>query len=91
MLRWRFTAHALRVTGRVQVAVGLPAIGHYLCFELLAENSVLRLDVNIQTQELHRSTLERLRTLEQYAKEGTEAAEDDKKNIGQKLAGFFSF
>lgn len=75
-----------------QLSTGLPAVGYNLCFELLAENSVLRLDVNLQTQELHRSTLERLRTLEQYTTTTNASPDDaDTKNIGQKLAGFFSF
>merc|ERR1711865_465085 len=70
-----------------KVAVGLPLIGYNLCFELLAEHSVLRLDLNIQQQELHRSTLERLRMLELYTirsdvNSTAPAAAEDKEESG---------
>jgi len=52
--------------GKCAAAGGLPAVGKHLVLELLAENSVLRLDLNMQQEELHRAALQRLKTLEQY-------------------------
>ena len=45
---------------------GLSSVGQNLALELLAENSVLRIDLNTQQEELHKAALQRLKTLEQY-------------------------
>lgn len=78
------------------LATGVPRIGYDLCFELLAEHSVLRLDLNAQQQELHRSTLERLRMLEQYTIRSdantttpTEEDKEESKGIGSMFGGLF--
>ena len=80
----------------MQLATGVPRIGYDLCFELLAEHSVLRLDLNAQQQELHRSTLERLRMLEQYTIRSdantttpTEEDKEESKGIGSMFGGLF--
>ena len=56
----------LKKQWEAQCTKGLPGVGQHLVLELLAENSVLRLDLNMQQEELHKAALQRLKTLEQY-------------------------
>ena len=80
-----------------RTAQGLSSVGQMLVLELLAENSVLRLDLNTQQEELHKAALNRLKTLEQYTttitregdggKEG--AGDDDKDEAGSDMTDRF--
>jgi len=76
---------------------GLSPVGQMLVLELLAENSVLRLDLNTQQEELHKAALNRLKTLEQYTTTitrdgdgaGDGAGDEDKEEGGSDMTDRF--
>lgn len=90
----------LKISWEAECSRGLSTVGQKLVLELLAENSVLRLDLNMQQEELHKAALQRLKTLEQYTttvtREGAQGAggdqaEDDGQDMTDRFKNLFSF